>query len=359
MSEREARNNGASSDWASSNQLHTLALITLTALGIYGCFRMAVPFLAPIAGALALAVIFTPLQRRLEQRLRKPGICAGIVVLLASSIVLVPAAFVTQQLAAQAIEGAGVIEQKLASGEWQKKLDAQPQLRQLVAMIDTRLNLAGAARAIKAWLTSTAGSAVQGSLMQVVGFVLMLYLLFFFLRDRAFVLRGITSLAPLSTVEMKALYERVDDTIYATVYGTLVVSLVQGCLGGLMFWWLGLPSPLLWGMVMALLAIVPVLGAFVVWAPAALFLALDGQPGAAIILTLWGVLVVGTIDNLMLSTLMGKRLKMHSVLVLFSVVGGLIVFGLSGIIVGPILLTLTLALMETWSARARASLAGN
>ncbi len=124
---------------------------------------------------------------------------------------------------------------------------------------------------------------------QVVGFGMTLYLLFFFLRDRRIALQALRWLSPLSRTEMNYLFHRVNDTICATIHGTLSVAVMQGVLGGLMFWWLGMEAPLLWGLVMGLLAVVPVLGAFVVWIPAALFLAAEGNWGKAMILFLWGM----------------------------------------------------------------------
>lgn len=131
------------------------------------------------------------------------------------------------------------------------------------------------------------------------------------------------------------------DTIHATVFGTVTVAAVQGLLGGLIFWWLGLPAPILWGAVMALLAIVPVLGAFVVWLPVAIFLAASGHWGQAVILTLWGTVVAGLIDNLLYPILVGKRLRLHTVPVFLAIVGGLAVFGAAGVILGPVILALT------------------
>ena len=150
---------------------------------------------------------------------------------------------------------------------------------------------------------------------------------------------------------MSLVFSRVHDTIFATIYGTFAVSAVQGVLGGLMFWALGLSAPLLWGVVMALLAVVPVLGAFIVWVPAVAFLALEGSWGKALILLLWGVLVVGTIDNLLRPIMVGNRLKLHTVLAFISVVGGLIIIGASGLILGPIMLTITMVLLEIWTLR--------
>ena len=150
------------------------------------------------------------------------------------------------------------------------------------------------------------------------------------------------------------MFKGVSDTVHATLYGTFAMAVVQGTLGGLMFWWLGLPAPLLWGIVMGLLSVVPVLGAFVVWIPAAIFLVLEGSGGKALLLTLWGVIVVGGIDNLLYPMLVGKRLKMHTVLAFISIVGGLIVFGPSGLILGPVIFTVTRLLLEIWSRQNKA-----
>jgi len=156
---------------------------------------------------------------------------------------------------------------------------------------------------------------------------------------------------------MGRLFGRVGDTIFATVYGTLAVSLIQGLLGGLMFWCLGLPAPLLWGVVMALLAVVPMLGASVIWAPAAIFLALDGSWEKALVLAVWGVLVVSTIDNLLRPILVGKRLKLHTVHAFISMVGGVILFGSAGLILGPVVFTVTAVLLEIWRRRQTAATA--
>ena len=118
-----------------------------------------------------------------------------------------------------------------------------------------------------------------------------------------------------------------------------------------MFWWLDLPEPLLWGIVMGLLAVIPVLGAFVIWVPAALFLLLAGSAEKAMLLTLWGAIVVGGIDNLLYPMLVGKRLRMHTVIAFISIVGGLIVFGPAGLILGPVAYTVTRHLLEFWSSR--------
>src|SRR5215207_6019384 len=158
-------------------------------------------------------------------------------------------------------------------------------------------------------------------------------------------------MSPLSAAEMDKLIDRVVDTVYATLYGTVAVAAVQGTLGGLIFWWLGLPAPLLWGLVMGLLAVVPVLGAFVVWVPTAIFLALDGSWGKALILAAWGTVVVGGIDNLLYPVLVGDRIRLHTIPAFVSIIGGLLLFGASGIILGPLILTVTVFLLQLWGTQ--------
>ncbi|MES2683573.1 MAG: AI-2E family transporter [Pseudomonadota bacterium] len=331
--------------------LQTLVLLLLTALGLWLCWRMAAPFLPAIALAVALAVMFVPLQRLLEKRLRNSSIAALISVLAIAVVVVVPALFVAQQLVTQAARGAQLVDAKVTSGEWQRAVRAQPQLPPLIERIDAEIDLPGAVRSVTAKLSGFAGAMLKGSVFNLIAFVLTFYLLFFFLRDRQRALTALRGLLPLTEHELDRLFARINDTLHATIYGTLAVAALQGLLGGLMFWWLDLPAPLLWGVIMALLAVVPVLGAFVVWIPAALFLLLEGSWEKALILVVWGAAVVGTIDNLLRPMWVGARLKQHTILAFLSVVGGLIVFGAAGLILGPVTLTITLVLLEVWAQR--------
>lgn len=353
MGEQETKQIDAivDNDWGSKNHVQTLVLMMATVLGIYLCYKIAIPFLSVLAWALALAVLFTPLQRWFESKLKFPSLATSVSVLLISLIIVIPAIFVGQKLVLQAVKGTQLIEAKVSSGEWRRILETQPQLVPIADKIIRKFDFAGTVKTFTTRLGSTAGDIVKASVFQVLGLCLIFYVLFFFLRDRRLVLDSIVSLSPLSQAEMDRLFSRVGDTIHATVYGTFAIAAVQGFLGGLMFWWLGLPAPLLWGLVMGLLAVVPMLGAFVIWAPAALFLALDGDWNSALILTLWGMLVVGTIDNLLRPILVGTRLKLHTVLTFLSIVGGLILFGPAGFILGPVTLTVTIALLEIWVGR--------
>jgi predicted PurR-regulated permease PerM len=353
MSKLENKQIEASSeqDWGSRNHVQTLVLMIATVFGVYLCYQMTVPFLSVLTWALTLAVLFAPLQRWLEFKLRYPSLAAIGSVLLIGLIVIITVIFVGQQLVLQAEKGSQLIETKINSGEWLHTLEAQPQLAPIVSKIERYIDLQGTFKTFTTWLGGVASDIVKGSVFQVLGLCLTFYVLFFFLRDRHLALKSIMSLSPLTQIEMGRLFNRVGDTIHAIVYGTFAIAAIQGCLCGLMFWWLGLPAPLLWGLVMSFMAIVPMLGASIIWAPAALFLALEGNWGSALILALWGLLIVSTVDNLLRPIFVGNRLKLHTILVFMSIVGGLLLFGPAGLILGPITLTATITLLEIWFNR--------
>lgn len=338
----------------SRRQVQTLLLMAATAAGIYLCLQMILPFLSPLAWALALAVLFAPLQRLLEKRLGNSSAAALVSVLLIALIVVIPLVLVVEQLAIQTSSAVELIAARIESGSWRRDLQAYPGLLALAGQVDQQFDLPGTLKALSATLGSTAAVLLRGSLWQLLGAALAFYLLFFLLRDRYAARQALRALSPLSGAEMNKLFGRIADTVHATLYGTLVMSALQGTLGGLMFWWLGLPEPLLWGLVMAVLAIVPVLGTSVVWGPASLYLLLAGHWVQALILFGWGMLVVGMIDNLLRPVMVGARLRLHTVPAFLSVLGGLMLFGSAGLILGPVTLTVTDELLELWRERGEA-----
>jgi len=262
--------------------------------------------------------------------------------------------FVGQTLVSSIGSGTQTFQSFFQGGQWREQLARIPWLGSLLAALEQQVNLGGQLQSMAGEVGKRASEFAAGSVWVLVQVVLTFFVLFYLFRDRRKALGTVRSLVPLSEKETNKVFTRVADTIHATVFGTLAVAAVQGALGGLMFWWLGLPAPILWGAVMGLLAIVPVLGAFVVWLPAAIFLASSGQWGKAVILLLWGTVVVGLIDNLLYPILVGKRLRLHTVPVFFAIVGGLAVFGAAGIILGPVILALTDAILEIWRRRTAA-----
>ncbi len=259
----------------------TLAILVATAFGLYLCYRLALPFLAALTWAIVLAIVLAPLHRRLQSRIRDTNLAALVLVAAAAIIVLTLLILVAQQLLREAASGAAYLENALRPADLREIIGSHPRLLAAVAWVEQQFDPAGAISSLAQWLTAQSTSLLRGSINQAIGFVLTFYLLFYFLRDRERAVRQMMAFSPLWPSETTHVAARFVDTVHATIFGTVAVAAVQGTLGGLMFWWLGLPTPIFWGLVMGLLAIVPVLGAFVIWVPAAIFLAWRGNGRAS------------------------------------------------------------------------------
>jgi predicted PurR-regulated permease PerM len=337
--------------WLGEDRMLALTLIGATLLAFYLCYLLVEPFLPALAWALALAVVAAPMHRWISDRIKQPSLAAGISVLLVGLLVGIPAILVGQQLISEGVAGVQLLQSEMKTQRLRSVIESSPQLAPLLEWAETQFDIPALIQRATGALGGIVSSLVSGSVWTVVIMMITFFVLFFFFRDRRKALGALRSIVPLSHNECEELFIRVDDTIHATVYGTLTVSLVQGVLGGLMFWWLGLPGPVLWGAVMGLLGIVPVLGAFVIWVPAAIILLMQGDVTSAIILTIWGTIVVGLVDNVLYPILVGKRLRIHTLPVFFSILGGLAAFGAAGLIIGPVVLSITDALLHIWHKR--------
>lgn len=329
----------------------TVVLAAAVTAGIVVCVLLAKPFLGAITWALSLAILFAPFQAWIETKLKHPNLAAMVSVLTIALLVAVPAAFLVGRLVEEAASGAASVRTRVADGEIQRLLEAHPGIAPMGKWIDQQIDLPSMMASLATWLSNAGATFVKGSVLQAVEVLLTFYMLFYFLRDRTAIACLFRNWMPLESTDTERLFQRVFDTVHATVYGTLAVAAVQGSLGGLMFWILGLPTPLFWGVVMSLLSVVPVLGSFIVWIPAAILLLLDGDWGKALILAGWGAIVVGGIDNLLRPMLVGNQLRLHTIPAFISMIGGLALFGAPGFILGPLSVTVTMLLVEVWTAR--------
>jgi predicted PurR-regulated permease PerM len=335
----------------SAQMMRTLLVLAAAAFGLYLCYRLALPFLPPLTWAVVLAVGFVPVHRKIERRFANRSIAAAISVAAAVVVVAVPVLMVAHHLIREAANGAAYVEQILRGSDWRPYVSGYPRITELFEWLENQFDPAGLIGTVARWLTSQSRSLLEGSLTQAINVVMAFYLLFYFLRDRQRFISSAFGLAPLEQVEAEYVADRFVETVQAIIFGTLVIAMVQGTLGGLMFWWLGLPTPVFWGAVMGLLAIVPVLGAFVVWVPAAVMLAAGGEYLSATILTIWGAVIVASVDNLLFPVLVGNRLKLHTVVAFIGIVGGIIFLGASGLVLGPAIVAVTIALIEILRAR--------
>ena len=336
----------------SRRRTRVLVLLAITIAGLAVCYLLLAPFLSALAWALALAILFTPIHRRIEAKMNNRSFAAFISVLLAGLIIMLPATLLGSRLVIEAARGAVTLKEKIESGEWRRAMEGHETLALVAQWID-QFDFQSAIGNAASGLAATTASFVQGWVVQLVTVLLAFYLLFYFLRDRKAALDWLREISPLSEHEMTRLFDRAVDTVQATLYGTVAVAVLQGALGGLMFWWLGLPNPLLWGLVMGLMSAIPVLGTFVIWVPVAVFLALEGNWAKALILAVWGTVIVGAVDNLLHPVLVGDRLRLHTIPAFIAIVGGVILFGPSELILGPLVVTVTVFVLEIWRVRVR------
>lgn len=327
-----------------------VALIIALVAALYVCWLMLQPFLNVLLWAAVLAVVFYPMHRRILERLRGPSSAAAVSTLLVVVLILLPVSFITVAVVREVSGAATQIE----AGP-QFLSEQSPAMRWVFEHLDRYVHVDR--EAAKEFITSrlqTFGTVLASSTLVVVGGVvgaivqmgLVVFTLFYLFRDGERLRHAVYDMLPLERVQTHEITERTKDVIAATLYGVLVISMIQGTLGTFIFWLLGLPSPLLWGVVMFFLSMIPMAGSFLVWAPAAVYLLLTGSFVKAAVLLGWGVLVIGSIDNFLSPRLVGKRARLHELLIFFAVLGGLQIFGVLGLVLGPVVVAITLALIE-------------
>jgi predicted PurR-regulated permease PerM len=225
--------------------------------------------------------------------------------------------------------------------------DRIPGIQRIAPYREVLLTRAGeAAGTVGKAIVSSLSSTTRGTLALIVDFIMMLYAMFFFLKDGRRYLDSIVRYLPLRDSEQNQMLQRFVSVTRATLKGTLLIGIVQGTLGGIMFAILGISGAVLWGLLMIVLSVIPLIGGALVWVPAAIILAIQGHWIKAIILTAFCSLVIGSIDNLLRPRLVGHDTQMSDLLVLFSTLGGIAVFGAIGFIVGPIIAALFVTIWE-------------
>ena len=341
-------------------QIRWWVLLAVTAIALYLCWLMVKPFVGVLGWAAVLVIVFYPVHRRLAERTQKPSISALISCILVIITILGPVTLVT---IAVLNELAGALQNLNATIaylldpnspvtgrllQWLSNYVDIGQLRSEQYLLDQLKDRTG----MIAGQTLGFLGGLLGILVQIFFVIFTMYYLF---RDGDKIFNVIRDSLPLETDQADAVMKRTRDVIGASVYGVFVIAIIQGSLGGLAFWVLGLPSPLVWGVVMTFLSMIPMVGAFIVWIPAAIYLAATGQWVKAALLVAWGALVIGTIDNLLRPKLVGGRTRLHELLIFFAVLGGLSVFGVLGLVLGPVVLAIALALVEVFRAADRSA----
>ena len=337
--------------WLTRERVLVLVL-GLATLGVgWLCLRMLEPFVPSLTWALTLAVIGQPIHRWLRHRLAHPTLAATLATIAVTLTIALPAAIVGAIIAREAIDMADTVRVLIAERRWNALVERYPSLQPAFDWLSQQMQDGNGAQRLAEGMLRLVRSIVMTSVYAAVGALITVFFLFYFFRDRTVMLYAVPHFLPLSRSETEEVLTDVHNTIEAMVYGTLTVAALQGFLGGLAFWWLGLPGPLLWGAVMAILSVLPMFGAALVWGPVALYLALTGEVTSALILTAWGAIIVGLIDNLLKPLLVRGRMRLHTMPVFIAVLGGLVVFGGTGLVLGPVVLAVAMGLLDIWRRR--------
>ena len=303
------------------------------------------PFYGTILWGAIIALLFSPLYRWLLPRLKQRRTSAALLTLLAVLIIVVlPFALVTASLAREVT----AIYERLQSGDLNPALYFRELFAALPAWVGSLLDRFGLSdfdvlqRRLSTGLTQASQflatqvlSIGQNTFEFLANLCVTLYLAFFLLRDGDVVLHALHRAIPLSSEHKLELVEKFTTVIRATVKGNLLVAAIQGALGGLAFWFLGVTGALLWAVLMAFLSLLPAIGAGLVWLPVAIYFLVTGAIWQAVALTAYGVLVIGLVDNMLRPLLVGKDTRMPDYVVMITTLGGMAVMGINGFVLGP------------------------
>lgn len=326
----------------------TAALFLLiTAIIFYLFYQVIIPFVVPISWAAVLAVIFFPLYERLRKRLRMSGVASLIMCIIILLLIVGPVTYVFIALVNEAADAVSEVNRMYKSGQldnilafdmpwvgtFREKLAPYYDISQIKIdeiVKDTIDRVSGVILNQTSWL-------LTNGTRTIFYFVLMIFSLYYFFKDGEKLIRRSKRLIPLPPERINETFRSLRDVIQATIYGGGVVALIQGVLGGVMFAIFGIPSPVFWGAIMAFLSIIPFVGAFVVYIPAGILLMLGGSYIKGLLVIVIGVVVVSQIDNLVRPYLISGRTQMHPLLLFFSIMGGIAMLGLLGLVVGPMI----------------------
>jgi predicted PurR-regulated permease PerM len=339
--------------WMDNRKLSFTVLLLLTAGALYVAYIIFRPFLTAIFLAFVLSIAFTPLHQRIQRRIRGANAAALATTSVVMLCILIPCILISVKIVSEATSlYSSVAVQARSGGAWYQNLGGLPDALERTAertgipVAQLKSRVTARAQEVAAWLADMARWAARGVVQQIFTAILVFLVLFFLIRDQEEFRRGIFGMLPLPQGRVLELTTTVHETITANIYGMFAVGLVQGILTAIGFWLTGLRAPLLWGAMAMVLSFVPLLGPSLVWAPGAFVLVVQGEFGKALALVLWGAIVVSAADYIIRPKLAGGSVNVNRLLILLSFLGGVKAFGAIGIFVGPVILSLLVALFR-------------
>jgi predicted PurR-regulated permease PerM len=333
-------------------------ILFLTFLSIYLLYQILSPFLSSIVWAILLAMVLYPVYKKLRSLLRKKEILSALLMtLLVLVVIVLPFTLLLASLANDVVNFYHQVEEMIKTGQLQAYFERTkeiPILKSILARLGQHIDLDPLPLLLKnlnqisTFIFNQTTILIKGLSTFVAGFFFTLLALYYLFKDGSTLFEGLKDTAPLPSKEKELLIQRFRDMIYATIYGGILIAVIQGALGGLSFWVLGLPSPIFWGTAMALLSFIPIGGTALIWAPAAIILLIGGAVLKGVLLLGIGAFVISMVDNLLKPFFISTRTKIHPLLLFFAVLGGIQAFGLIGVIAGPLIATFFLTLVEIY-----------
>lgn len=335
------------------DQARWLAVLVATAIALYLCWLMLRPFLGVLAWAIVLVIVFYPVHKQLGNRIERRGLRALLSCLLVVLVIVLPLTVLTVVLG----EELAKVVPNLPSQASDLVQRQTPLLGRVSEWLHNRFGVD--TLRLQEFLTQqirNSGERLLGASFNLAGNIVssiikaffVIFTMYYLFRDSDKIVAKLPDALPLRREQSETIILRTQQVVSASVYGVVTIAALQGLLGGLMFWILGIPSPVLWAVLMAFVCMIPVAGSFLVWLPLSIYLMMRGYWTRAVILIIWGALIISTIDNFLRPKLVGSQTKLHELLVFFSVLGGISVFGLLGIVLGPVVLAITLGLLQTF-----------
>ena len=342
------------------NWLVTIFFFGLLVVILYLAFLILSPFLKAITWAAILAIMVYPAYARLLRLLRGRSTAAALVVtVLITLLIVLPAFRIAGFLSDEAVEFVKAVR-ALASGDelelWKERPWVESLLRlwdavsfQLASFeIDLRKIAVQGSQLASGFLVSQVTEMAQDVFIFAVNFIIVLFSFFFFLRDGKELCDKVRSLLPMDQQHQAHLFENIVNSLRAVIHGCLITAMIQGLLAGLAYWFLGVPFAILLGIATAFTALFPIGGSALIWLPASIYLFFQGAYVQGLILLAWGAGVVGTVDNFLRPLFIGSRLRLPLLFLLLGILGGLRLFGVLGLILGPVLFALLAALLDLY-----------
>ncbi len=315
------------------------------------------PLLRVIVGSAILAYLGYPIYRYIAQKINRKRIAAILVVFLLILIIIVPTYFVLNSLTKEGYSLFITVKQKLSSDTLMvRDCEAQPERfcefgnRIVIFLKDPQVKfyLEDAISKFSSYLINQTSSLIVNLPNVAVNLVVMFFLIYYMLLDGTQLILKAKKSIPLKAHHVDHIIHEFENFTSATLYGNLITSIVQGILGGVIFFMLGLHTPILAGLAMAFFAFLPIVGTPLIWVPASISLFIAGETGKGVILLLLGIFLISTIDNIIKPGLIGKRTNLHPAGVLVGIIGGIYSMGLIGIIVGPLILSLLVSFIDVY-----------